>query len=62
MTTPTLTTLLSREILRYEREVWRSDMGDGIRLSFWRTPHAMFYRQCAQAWRNFALEVEKIAQ
>jgi hypothetical protein len=52
--------LLGAEILRYEREVWKDDMRDPIRLSFWRTPRAIFYDRCARAWRDFALAVEEI--
>jgi hypothetical protein len=58
-TTPS-TAPIRREILRYEREVWKEDMRDPVRLAIWRTPRAMFCRQCAQAWRDFALAVEKL--
>lgn len=28
--------------------------------SYWRTQRAQFYKQCAQAWRDFTLAVRKI--
>jgi hypothetical protein len=55
VTAPTIRSVLSREIKRYERAAFEEDMRDPIRPSLWHTPRAMFSLQCAAAWREFAI-------
>lgn len=51
--------LLNGEIRGYEIVVWQEDMCDPF--AIWRTPRGRFYKQCADAWREFTRETLRIA-
>lgn len=52
--------VVAKEILRYELEAVREDFRDPIRPSYWRTSRSLFSRQCARAWREFAIAIEAL--